>query len=239
MNGDQPDRLESIEELDTEFRRHSLNFLNKFNAWDSGSGYAIHDKASKFFAWFREYPWPLELLSKLKTHHPASFTHSVNVSLLTGLQAERIGLPPEDSREAAFAGLLHDVGKVAVPAEVLDKKDPLTRQEAATISVHSVAGARALAAIPQLPRLVLVGVYEHHLHQDGAGGYPRPTRCRPPHPMSQMIALADFFDSLTTRKPYRGAQTRERVLGMMEKRRGTVFHPRLLDRFLELLSSLN
>jgi HD-GYP domain-containing protein (c-di-GMP phosphodiesterase class II) len=239
MNGERTTHQALLEELDTEFRRHSLNFLNKFNAWHSGSGYTIHDKASKYFAWFREHPLPLKLLARLRRHHPASFTHSIDVCLLTGLQSERLGLPMDEVLEAAYAGLLHDVGKVAVPVEVLDKKEKLTRPEAARISVHSVAGAQALAALPGLPHLLPVGAYEHHLHHDGAGGYPRPTRCRPPHPVSQIIALADFFDSLTTAKPYRREQPKERVLAMMEDRRDKVFHPRLLDQFHQLLASLN
>lgn len=239
MKGNEPYRMPALEELNTEFQRLARDFLSKLNAWDSGAGEAIQDLAAGLSVWFREFSQPMQLLSRLRTHHPDSFTHSVNVCLLTALQASTADLPPDDIREAALSGLLHDVGKMAVPVEVLDKSAPLTRQEAARISVHSVAGARTLAAMPGLPRLVVVGAWEHHLHQNGKGGYPRPTRSLTPHPMSQMIALGDFFDSLTTPKPYRVEQPRDRVLQMMLKREGRVFHPLLLKNFLGLIESLS
>jgi len=228
-----------LQVLGAEFNRLSLSFLQKLNTGDSGADQKIHDKAADLYGWFCGFPQPLQLLTRLRTHHPDSFTHSVNVCLLTALQAGTLDLPEEDAREAALSGLLHDVGKIAVAAEVLDKVAPLTRQEAAKISVHSVAGARSLASMPGLPKLVLVGTWEHHLHHNGKGGYPRSTRSRVPHPVSQMIALGDFYDSLTTPKPYRSEQPRDRVLRMMLEREGQVFHPLLLKNFLGLMESFS
>jgi HD-GYP domain-containing protein (c-di-GMP phosphodiesterase class II) len=225
-----------IQELGAEFTRLTASTLRKLETGNKGTGRYLHDKAANLFGWFNRFPQPLSLLERLRKHHPDSFTHSVNVCLFTVLQAEQIKLPPEDLREAALSGLLHDVGKLAVPTAVLDKEAPLTRQEAAKISVHSVAGARSLAAMPGLPRLVVVGIWEHHLHHDGRGGYPRPSRNRVPHPVSQMIALGDFYDSLTTPKPYRPEQPRDRVLRMMREREGRVFHPLLLKNFLGLVA---
>lgn len=239
MTVNSPAGKTALEELESEFQKISRDFLGKINAWDSGTGDTIQDQAAGLAVWFRDFPKPIQLLSRLRTHHPDSFTHSVNVCLLTALQASAVDLPPDETRQAALAGLLHDVGKIAVPVEVLDKSAPLTRQEAAKISVHSVAGARALAAMPGLPRLVVVGAWEHHLHQDGKGGYPRPTRCNTPHPVSQMIALGDFFDSLTTPKPYRSEQPPDRVLQMMQERECRVFHRMLLKNFLGLMESPN
>jgi len=224
--------------VDGEFATHSRAFLDKISAWESSTGDSIRDEAAGLAVWFREFPRPMDLLARLNTHHPDSFAHSVNVCLLTTMQAQKVGLAHDDAREAALAGLLHDVGKLAVPVETLDKEAPLTRQEAARISVHSVAGARSLAAMPGLPGLVVVGAWEHHLHHDGKGGYPRPSRNRVPHPVSQMIALGDFFDSLTTAKPYRAAQPVDRVLRMMRDREARVFRPMLLRNFLELIESI-
>jgi HD-GYP domain-containing protein (c-di-GMP phosphodiesterase class II) len=227
-----------LRELGTEFNRLATGFLDKLGVRDRHAGHWIHDKAGDLFSWFQGFPQPLRLLAQLRSHHPDSYSHSVNVCLLTAIQVEQANLP-EEVREAALAGLLHDVGKVSVPAAVLDKKEALSRTEAARISVHCVAGARSLATMPDLPRLVVVGAWEHHLHHDGTGGYPRPTRCRSPHPVSQMISLADFFDSLTTWKPYRPEQPRDRVLQMMREREGRVFHPELLQGFTALIESLN
>lgn len=238
MTVTEPQHTPPMEKLDSEYQRLAKEFLGKINAWDSGTGDTIQDLAANLTGWFKEFPRPMGLLSRLKDHHPDSFTHCVNVSLLTALQARSIDLPPQDIRQAALCGLLHDVGKLAVPTAVLNKVAPLTRQEAARISVHSVAGARSLAAMPGLPKLVVVGIWEHHLHNDGQGGYPRPTRCRMPHPVSQMIAIGDFYDSLTTPKPYRSEQASARVLSMMREREGRVFHPLLLKNFLWLMESL-
>jgi HD-GYP domain-containing protein (c-di-GMP phosphodiesterase class II) len=228
-----------ITAVDGEFAKHSRAFLGKISGWESSTGDSIQDIASGLAVWFREYPRPMDLLASLNTHHPDSFAHSVNVCLLTAMLARETGLEDDDVRDTSLAGLLHDVGKLAVPVEILDKEAPLTRQEAARISVHSVAGARSLAAMAGLPGLVVVGTWEHHLHHDGKGGYPRPSRNTIPHPVSQMIALADFFDSLTTPKPYRAAQPRDRVLDMMREREGRVFRPLLLRSFLGIIDSID
>lgn len=235
---DNPQQYDAaVVDLVAGFRQLSTKFLDKLGVRDSSAGHRIHQMAEELIRWFQGFPEPLRLLSRLKTHHEDSFTHSVNVCLLTAIQAAQANLE-EEVREAALAGLLHDVGKVSVPTGVLDKKEALTRTEAAQISVHSVAGARLLSALADTPRLVTVGAWEHHLHHDGTGGYPRPTRCSSPHPVSQMIAMADFFDALTSRKPYRTEQPRERVMEMMREREGQLFHPILLQNFTGLMVSL-
>lgn len=226
----------SFDEL---FERRSHGFLSKIDAWECRAGRSIQDLAADLGVWFGSFPEATGLLIRLDRHHPDSLTHCVNVCLLTAMQTANRGLARNDVREAALAGLLHDVGKIAVPTDVLDKEAPLTRQEAARISVHCVAGARALAGISGLPGLVLVGAWEHHLHHDGKGGYPRPSRSRVPHALSQMIALADFFDSLTTPKPYRSAQPRDLVLKMMRERKGRIFRPELLDAFFEVIEAVS
>jgi len=225
--------------FDQLFRQRSHGFLSKMGAWECCAGRSIQDLAADLVVWFGRFPDATKLLFRLNDHHADSFTHCANVCLLAAMQAAHRGLSHDDVREVALAGLLHDVGKIAVPTDVLDKEAPLTRQEAARISVHSVAGARVLAGVSGLPGLVLVGAWEHHLHHDGKGGYPRPSRNRVPHGVSQMIALADFFDALTTPKPYRTAQPLDLVLQMMREREGRIFRPDLLHSFFEVIDAVS
>ena len=114
-------------------------------------------------------------LTALKNYDNYTFTHMVNVSILTMGQARGVGIDGPLLREFGLAALMHDIGKVKTPNEILNKPDKLTEQEYDILKRHTVDGAQILRKTPEMPTLAPVVAFEHHLRADGTG-YPSAER---------------------------------------------------------------
>ncbi len=175
----------------------------------------------------------LPLLS-LKRYDQYTTTHATNVSVLAMALAEYIGLSPKDIREFGMAGLLHDLGKVRVPHEILVKPGALTEQELAVLRRHPVDGARLIIARERNLDLAATVAYEHHIMING-GGYPRFRYPRDTHFASQLVHVCDVFDALCTTRPYREAWDTEVALAYMEERAGVDFNAELVEAFTAMM----
>ncbi len=110
-------------------------------------------------------------LTALKNYDNYTFTHMVNVSILTMSQARALGLEGTTLRELGLAALMHDIGKVRTPTEILNKPGKLTDAEFVVMRMHVVDGAEILRRTPEMPAMAPVIAFEHHLRLDGTG-YP-------------------------------------------------------------------
>jgi putative nucleotidyltransferase with HDIG domain len=173
-------------------------------------------------------------LLQLKTYDQYTTTHATNVAVLAMALAEYIGLAPKDVREFGIAGLLHDLGKVRVPKEILVKPGALTAQEVAVLRKHPVDGARLILAREQKLDLAATVAYEHHIMINGMG-YPRFRYERETHFASRLVHLCDVFDALCTARPYRDAWASEMALAYIEERSGTDFEPQLAEAFTGMM----
>jgi putative nucleotidyltransferase with HDIG domain len=173
-------------------------------------------------------------LLQLRSHDEYTTAHSLNVSVLCMALAEFIGLPGNDVRAFGVAGLLHDIGKVRIPAELLNKPGKLTPEERAEINRHPVEGARLILASERNLEMAAVVAYEHHLMHDG-GGYPALHYCRTCHTASRLAHVCDVYDALRTHRPYRSAWESDRILGYIEERSGTEFDPDAAQAFVRMM----
>lgn len=173
-------------------------------------------------------------LLQLKTYDQYTTTHATNVSVLAMALAEYIGLAPRDVREFGVAGLLHDLGKVRVPKEILVKPGALTAQEIAVLRRHPVDGARLIIAREKNLDLAATVAYEHHIMINGQG-YPRFRYERETHFASRLVHLCDVFDALCTARPYRDAWASEMALAYIEERAGTDFDQQMADAFTGMM----
>jgi putative nucleotidyltransferase with HDIG domain len=170
-------------------------------------------------------------LAALKAHDDYTVTHIVNVALLSMALGETLGFPAGLVKEVGLAALLHDVGKLSVPADVLNATGRLTDEQRTLIRRHPELGARILLTTPGVPELAVTVAFEHHLQYDG-GGYPAVPRGWKVNLASEITHIADVFDALRSNRPYRAALTRDRIAEMMMKDAGTVFDPDLVRTFL-------
>jgi putative nucleotidyltransferase with HDIG domain len=175
---------------------------------------------------------PLAMLASLKSVDEYTFTHAVNVGILTMSLAESLGFSGSHLKDIGTAALLHDVGKIQIPEEILQKKGALDSGEREIMESHSINGARQLMKIKGLPRLALIVALEHHLKYDG-GGYPRVKGKWQTNIISQIVSIADVFDALRTKRPYREAMSPDEVERILRLGSGVSFNPLLLEHFLE------
>jgi GAF domain-containing protein len=158
--------------------------------------------------------------------------HSERVALLSRLLAGEVGLSEPLIERIYMAGLLHDVGKIGVPENVLQKTGKLTDEEFKQMKRHPEIGARILRDIKQVAD-ILPGVLHHHERYDGRG-YPTGLAGKDIPLMGRLICVADCFDAMTSNRTYRKALPLEVALTEMRRCAGTQFDPELIDAFLRI-----
>lgn len=176
-------------------------------------------------------------LLDLRAYDEYTTTHSLNVSVLTMALAEYMGLAAREVRTFGVAGLLHDLGKVRVPPEILNKAGKLTDEERAVMQQHPVDGAKIILTSDRELDLAAAVAYEHHIMIDG-GGYPRCHFKRACHPASVLVHVCDVYDALRTNRPYRAAWESAKVLGYIEERAGTEFDRDVAGKFVRMMREL-
>jgi putative nucleotidyltransferase with HDIG domain len=177
-------------------------------------------------------------LLELKEFDQYTTTHSMNVSVLSMALAEFMELGKRDVRAYGVAGLLHDLGKVRIPREILVKPGRLTPDERAIMNRHPADGARIIFASDKQLDLAAVVAYEHHIMLNG-GGYPSLHYGRECHRASRLVHVCDVYDALRTRRPYRDAWESERALSYIESRAGTEFDPDVAAAFCSMMRRLD
>ncbi|MEW6683303.1 MAG: CHASE2 domain-containing protein [Nitrospirota bacterium] len=158
--------------------------------------------------------------------------HSQRVALFAREMARRMGLAGTESEVIAQGALLHDIGKIAVPDRILRKPGKLTEEEWVTMREHPETGFRMLKTI-QIPDAIASIVRQHHERFDGTGypnGLAGPAICLG----ARIFAVADYYDALTSNRPYRKAQPIERVVDDIRHAAGGQFDPAVVDTFLAI-----
>jgi len=141
---------------------------------------------------------PLQYLATIKSYDEYTFVHGVNVFVLTMSLAEFIGFKGIQLYDIGVASLLHDVGKLFISDDILNKTGSLTHEERKIIQSHSIRGSRYLMGVDGITRLASISAMDHHIRFDGTG-YPV-IRNWQPNIVSQMISISDAFDAMRSDK---------------------------------------
>jgi putative nucleotidyltransferase with HDIG domain len=173
-------------------------------------------------------------LLKLKSFDQYTTTHSINVSVLSMALAEALGLNARDVRIMGVAGLLHDLGKVRVPPEILSKPGSLSPEERELLERHPSDGARIILNSDRRLTLPAAVAFEHHIMING-GGYPRRHFARDCHYASTVVHVCDVYDALHTDRPYRAAWPSAKALHYIERRAEREFDPAVAGTFIALM----
>jgi putative nucleotidyltransferase with HDIG domain len=175
----------------------------------------------------------LVALTAMRNYDNYTFTHMVNVSILTMGQAQALGIEGRLLREFGLSALMHDIGKVRTPQEILNKPDKLTDDEFVIMRRHPVEGAEILRQTPEMPILAPVVAFEHHLRLNGSG---YPAVRRPELNLGTLLcSIADVYDAMRSQRVYQKARPTDRVLAVLREGDGTHFDRNLVRRFVQLL----
>jgi putative nucleotidyltransferase with HDIG domain len=171
-------------------------------------------------------------LVKLLSHDAYTVTHITNVALLSMALASALGFNAAFVHDSGIAALLHDVGKLKVPPDVLSSPTSLTEAQIVLMKRHPEDGARMLMGGARLPELAAIVAFEHHLQFDG-GGYPAVPAGWKTHIGSEITHIADVYDALRSDRPYRQGLPAGTAAQMMNADAGRVFDPYVLKVFFE------
>jgi putative nucleotidyltransferase with HDIG domain len=174
------------------------------------------------------------LLSALSERDPALYEHMSSVAELAERTARRLGLSRDELEIVRHAAELHDVGKVAIPDEILAKAGPLTEEEWTFVRRHTLAGERIVSAAPALNAVSRL-VRSSHERWDGAG-YPDGLAGEAIPLGARIVAVADAFDAMTAGRPYRAAISHEEALAELQRCAGTQFDSAVVAAFVATAS---
>ncbi len=166
----------------------------------------------------------------LKVFDDYTYYHSVNVSVLSIVVGAAEGLGKSKLYELGLGALLHDIGKVFVPKEILNKSGKLTPEEFEEIKKHSLMGNWYLREKWQVPIESNVAVLSHHEKYDGSG-YPYGLKSDRISRFGKIVAVADVYDALTSDRPYRPALSPSEAMEYVMGGSGTLFDPKVVEVF--------
>jgi putative nucleotidyltransferase with HDIG domain len=179
-------------------------------------------------------------LTNIKNYDEYTLNHSINVCILAVALGRRIGLSREELSDLGISAFLHDLGKMDVPKEILDKPSELSEEERAIIEDHVQHGAEKLIQLKSARRLPLRAIQvamEHHIRAD-MSGYPPYFRKKTTNLFSRIVKIVDYFDAITTKRVYRPRTlTRDEALREMKAKSGEEFDELLLKVFISMIGA--
>ena len=159
--------------------------------------------------------------------------HSTRVAKYSVMIAKRMGYAGERLEQLQYAAMLHDIGKIGIPREIINKPSRLTDEEYEIIKTHPAIGGNILKEISEIPDIA-IGARWHHERYDGKG-YPDGLSGTEIPEIARIIGVADSYDAMTSKRSYRGVLPQEVVAGELQKGKGSQFDPQIAEIMLELI----
>ena len=174
-------------------------------------------------------------LTSIKMYDEYTFAHSVNTAILSISLGTYLSFEKSQIAALGVAALMHDIGKVNVPHEVINKPGKLTDEEWQLVKRHPIEGALLLSDVPGVSKLAMVAAFEHHQHND-AFGYPKVDGDLRQHPFSQIVSLADAYEALTAARVYYSVQMPpDEAVRILLAKRGATFNAVLVKAFVNMI----
>lgn len=171
----------------------------------------------------------------LNSYDNYTYTHSVNVDILSVIVGVGYGFSDDDLRKLSQAALLHDIGKTCLPIEILNKPGRLTPEEFEEIKKHSRYGYNLLKTNEAISSVTRNAILSHHENEDGSG-YPRGLEADKIHKFAKIIHIADVYDALTTKRVYKPAMNPADALEYLMANTGNMFDKELVELFMQYVA---
>lgn len=226
--------FEGIEDVDAEELARFAEICEAVKKRRQLHAVGISEIVARFVSAFTNEAGSFLALAPLRELDEYTFIHSINVCTLNIAQAMALGIEGQQLHDIGVAAMLHDMGKLFVPEEIITKEGDLSEEEWQIMRRHPIDGARYLVNTPGVPRLAVVVAYEHHMRYNGKG-YPNPGRGWKQNICSQISTISDTFDAMRTERSYRGSMQIHKISQVILTLAGTSLHPQLANNFLRVL----
>ena len=179
-------------------------------------------------------PDALVWLSGLKSRDEYTYLHSLSVCILSIALGRFLGLPRETLRELGFGAFLHDIGKMRIPDNVLNKPGRLDDSEMAVMREHPALGLEIVDGSERIPESSRNVIFSHHERLDGSG-YTEGVEGGHIHPLTQIVSVCDTYDALISHRPYKDARSALDATSVLYQARGRFFEPHLVHQFIRCI----
>ena len=179
-------------------------------------------------------PDALMWLTQLKNRDEYTSQHSMNVCILSIALGRELDLPESELEDIGLCGMMHDMGKLKIPLEVLNKPGSFEPEELAIMQSHPALGMQLLISDSAIPGCVIDAVYAHHERLDGKG-YPRGLTEEGIHPYTRMVTIADMYDAIASDRVYKNGKTHLEAINILTRASGTQLDSGLVIKFIECL----
>lgn len=225
-----------------EYRQFTRTFYSSFVSYKDHLNEVVQNKAplntesmlagvSKIFASCKNPNSLLDMMMGIRNLDDATYVHSMNVALICNLFAHWLKYDEKETLQLTLAGLLHDIGKMQIPPEIIKKPGKLTDEEYKIIQEHPQLGYDILKNQNVDPRVAKAAL-QHHERCDGRG-YPNKLTLNEIEPFGKIVAIADVYDALTAARVYRGPICPLEVIGIFQAEGLTIYDPGYLMTFLD------
>ena len=248
-----PDALHALEQVPensyvgrikstAEYRQFTKTFYSSFVSYKNHLNEVVQNKAplntetmladvSKIFASCKNPNSLLDMMMGIRNLDDATYVHSMNVALICNLFAHWLKYDQQETLNLTLAGLLHDIGKMMIPPEIIKKPGKLTDEEYKIIQEHPQLGYEILQH-QNIDERIRLAAYQHHERCDGKG-YPNRLTLNEIEPFAKIVAIADVYDALTAARVYRGPICPLEVIGIFQSEGLTIYDPGYLMTFLD------
>lgn len=175
----------------------------------------------------------IQFLSQVRVRDEFTYSHILDVTALSIALAIKVGFKPKEIQEIALAAILHDLGKLMIPKHIMFKPTRLTEKEFQVMQLHPGFGYKMITETLRLPEVIARPALEHQ-EMYGGGGYPQGLKGNEIHPYSHVVKIADVYDALTSKRPYKESIPSSKAIKIMLSEGEKSFHPEYLAKFVQL-----
>ncbi|SFM38777.1 HDIG domain-containing protein [Gracilibacillus orientalis] len=228
-------RIETLQKIKEAFQSLELEDLTKNNYLLEKATFKLEQLVKEIAKELSKNDEVIHYLSDLFIIDDYVYSHSLNVSMYTLALAQALNLKNKDMEQLGLGAVLHDIGKIVIPEEVLNKPGRLTNMEFKIMQAHTEYGFDLLRKSHNIPLHVAHCAYQHHERLDGTG-YPRGIHKDDIHPFARIIGVADVFDAVTSNRTYRDAMLPHEGLEILYGGAGTQFDLHHVEMFKKTIA---
>ena len=223
-------RTKAIRELKSAFRLAAEEHTRKRGLSSIQLGKKMKDVLNSIMDELSDHREAMIMMSHVSVTDQYLYEHSLNVCIYSVLLGMATQMDEEQLYTLGLGALLHDIGKLAIPLEILNKPDKLTAEEFEVVKTHTETGYRILKGVPNVPLVSAHCAFQHHERLDGSG-YPRGIRGDEIHEFARLIGVCDVYDALTSHRVYRKAMLPHEAMEVLYAASNTQFDTRYVNLF--------